>query len=46
MSQDARGQHDRTMELTRCGLAMNVAHLAGHGSIRLSALFNNPADPE
>ena len=31
--------------LKRQGLAMNVAHLAGHGSIRLSVMGADPGDP-
>jgi N-acyl-D-aspartate/D-glutamate deacylase len=31
--------------LRKQGLAMNVAHLAGHGSIRLSVMGANPAEP-
>ena len=31
--------------LKRQGLAMNVAHLAGHGSIRLSVMGLDPGDP-
>jgi N-acyl-D-amino-acid deacylase len=31
--------------LTRQGLALNVAHLAGHGSIRLSVMGASAADP-
>jgi len=32
-------------QLEAGGLALNVAHLAGHGSIRLSVMGSNPADP-
>lgn len=31
--------------LTRQGLALNVAHLAGHGSIRLGVMGSSAADP-
>ena len=31
--------------LKRQGLAMNVAHLAGHGSIRLSVMGSDPGEP-
>ncbi|HXW85307.1 MAG TPA: D-aminoacylase, partial [Candidatus Binataceae bacterium] len=31
--------------LKRQGLALNVAHLAGHGSIRLSVMGSSPAEP-
>ena len=36
---------DLHSELDRAGLTLNVAHLAGHGSIRLSVMGASPADP-
>ncbi|HEY2664631.1 MAG TPA: amidohydrolase family protein, partial [Candidatus Binataceae bacterium] len=36
---------DLRFQLEAAGLALNVAHLAGHGSIRLSIMGSNPADP-